>query len=277
MDCKKIGLLIKKKRLEKNMTQQELADKLHITDRAISKWERGLGAPDISLLQDLSNILELNISDVLSGEEHTILGLSLTDKIIIILCLLIPVIIISFSLMISCFRTDYILIGSISILIAYLLFLKKEKNQQLKKKVTWILFILYLIFLLSTTFYTKLTSNTIYPKLNIEPNIIPFSSIIETITLLVAKSQGITYLFDYLILDMLLFIPLGLFLPILFYKTKKVKTFILVCLIISFIKEVLQLLLNVGMFDVDDIILNVVGAMFSYLIFKKILAKYMVQ
>ena len=129
MDYKKIGLLIKKKRLEKNMTQQELADKLHITDRAISKWERGLGAPDISLLQDLSNILELNISDVLSGEDHTILGLSLTDKIIIILCLFIPVIIISFSLMISCFRTDYILIGSISILIAYLLFLKKENNQ----------------------------------------------------------------------------------------------------------------------------------------------------
>lgn len=42
MDCKKVGQLIKKKRLEKKMTQQELADKLHITDRAISKWERGV-------------------------------------------------------------------------------------------------------------------------------------------------------------------------------------------------------------------------------------------
>lgn len=260
MDYKKIGLLIKKKRLEKNMTQQELADKLHITDRAISKWERGLGAPDISLLQDLSNILELNISDVLSGEDHTILGLSLTDKIIIILCLLIPVIIISFSLMISCFRTDYILIGSISILIAYLLFLKKENNQSLKKKITWLLFILYIIFLLSTIFYTKLTAGIIYPKLNIKPNIIPFSSIVETITLIVTKSQGITYLFDYLILDILLFIPLGLLLPILCHKTKKIKNLILICFIISFTKELLQLLLNVGMFNIDDIILNVVGA-----------------
>lgn len=260
MDYKKIGLLIKKKRLEKDMTQQELADKLHITDRAISKWERGLGAPDISLLQDLSNILELNISDVLSGEEHTILGLSLTDKIIIILCLLIPVIIISFSLMISCFRTDYILIGSISILIAYLLFLKKENNQSLKKKITWLLFILYIIFLLSTIFYTKLTAGIIYPKLNIKPNIIPFSSIVETITLIVTKSQGITYLFDYLILDILLFIPLGLLLPILCHKTKKIKNLILICFIISFTKELLQLLLNVGMFNIDDIILNVVGA-----------------
>ena len=84
MDCKKVGLLIKKKRLEKNMTQQELADRLHITDRAISNWERGLRAPDISLLQELSAILELNISDILSGEEHARQGLNITDKIIII-------------------------------------------------------------------------------------------------------------------------------------------------------------------------------------------------
>ncbi len=268
MDCKKVGLLIKKKRLEKNMTQQELADKLHITDRAISNWERGLRAPDISLLQELSAILELNISDILSGEEHARQGLNITDKIIIILCLLIPGTIISVSLMLSCFRTEYILIGSIFILIAYLLFLKKEKNQYLKKKITWLLFILYIIFLLSTTIYTKLISGTIYSKLQIEANIIPFSSIIETITLLVTKSQGITYLFNYLILDMLLFIPLGIFLPILFSKTINIKRIILICLSISFIKELLQLLLNVGMFDIDDIILNVVGALLSYIIFK---------
>lgn len=223
MDCKKVGQLIKKKRLEKKMTQQELAGKLHITDRAISKWERGLGAPDISLLQDLSNILGLSISDVLSGEEHKE-GLSIPDKIIIILCLLMPIIIICFSLMISCFRTDYIFIGSIFLLIAYLLFIKKENNQKLKKEITWILFILYIIFLLSTIVYTKLTTGAIYPELNIKSNLVPFTSIIETITLLLTKTQGFYYIFDYLILDIILFIPLGLFLPILFPKTKKLKT-----------------------------------------------------
>lgn len=259
MDCKKVGQLIKKKRLEKNMTQQELADKLHITDRAISKWERGLGAPDISLLQDLSNILELSISDVLSGEEHKE-GLSIPDKIIIILCLLMPIIIICFSLMISCFRTDYIFIGSIFLLIAYLLFIKKENNHKLKKDITWILFILYIIFLLSTIVYTKLTTGTIYPKLNIKSNIVPFTSIIETISLLLTKTQGFNYIFDYFILDIILFIPLGLFLPILFPKTKKIKNFILICLTISISKELLQLFLNVGMFNVDDIILNAAGA-----------------
>ncbi len=275
MDCKKVGQLIKKKRLEKKMTQQELAGKLHITDRAISKWERGLGAPDISLLQDLSNILGLSISDVLSGEEHKE-SLSIPDKIIIILCLLIPIIIICFSLMISCFRTDYIFIGSIFLLIAYLLFIKKENNQKLKKNITWILFILYIIFLLSTIVYTKLTTGAIYPELNIKSNLVPFTSIIETITLLLTKTQGFYYIFDYLILDIILFIPLGLFLPILFPKTKKIKNFILICLTISIIKELFQLLLNVGMFNIDDIILNLSGAIISYTIFKNLLSKYMV-
>lgn len=275
MDCKKVGQLIKKKRLEKKMTQQELADKLHITDRAISKWERGLGAPDISLLQDLSNILGLSISDVLSGEEHKE-GLSIPDKIIIILCLLMPIIIICFSLMISCFRTDYIFIGSIFLLIAYLLFIKKENNQKLKKEITWILFILYIIFLLSTIVYTKLTTGAIYPELNIKSNLVPFTSIIETITLLLTKTQRFYYIFDYLILDIILFIPLGLFLPILFPKTKKIKNFILICLTISIIKELFQLLLNVGMFNIDDIILNLSGAIISYTIFKNLLSKYMV-
>ena len=275
MDCKKVGQLIKKKRLEKKMTQQELADKLHITDRAISKWERGLGAPDISLLQDLSNILGLSISDVLSGEEHKE-SLSIPDKIIIILCLLIPIIIICFSLMISCFRTDYIFIGSIFLLIAYLLFIKKENNQKLKKEITWILFILYIIFLLSTIVYTKLTTGAIYPELNIKSNLVPFTSIIATITLLLTKTQGFYYIFDYLILDIILFIPLGLFLPILFPKTKKIKNFILICLTISIIKELFQLLLNVGMFNIDDIILNLSGAIISYTIFKNLLSKYMV-
>lgn len=275
MDCKKVGQLIKKKRLEKKMTQQELAGKLHITDRAISKWERGLGAPDISLLQDLSNILGLSISDVLSGEEHKE-GLSIPDKIIIILCLLMPIIIICFSLMISCFRTDYIFIESIFLLIAYLLFIKKENNQKLKKEITWILFILYIIFLLSTIVYTKLTTGAIYPELNITSNLVPFTSIIETITLLLTKTQGFYYIFDYLILDIILFIPLGLFLPILFPKTKKIKNFILICLTISIIKELFQLLLNVGMFNIDDIILNLSGAIISYTIFKNLLSKYMV-
>lgn len=70
MNTEKIGSLIAKLRKEKGLTQKELADQLHITDRAVSKWERGVGCPDISLLDDLANILGVSISSLLNGEEE---------------------------------------------------------------------------------------------------------------------------------------------------------------------------------------------------------------
>ena len=70
MDSGKIGLFIKNLRKEKNYTQKELAKKIGVTDRAVSKWERGLGCPDISLLEDLSSILGVSISELLKGERR---------------------------------------------------------------------------------------------------------------------------------------------------------------------------------------------------------------
>lgn len=69
MNTEKIGRFIAKKRKEKNLTQKELALKLNITDRAVSKWERGMGCPDISLLEELSKILDISIIELLNGEE----------------------------------------------------------------------------------------------------------------------------------------------------------------------------------------------------------------
>ena len=65
MDQEKIGKFISKVRKEKNITQEQLADKLHITNRAISKWENGLSVPDADLLIRLSEILEVSVSDLL--------------------------------------------------------------------------------------------------------------------------------------------------------------------------------------------------------------------
>lgn len=67
MDNIKTGNLIRELRKEKGITQKDLADQLHITDRAVSKWERGLCAPDIALLEPLSQILGVKISDIISG------------------------------------------------------------------------------------------------------------------------------------------------------------------------------------------------------------------
>ncbi len=69
MDYQKTGDLIANLRKEKGLTQKELADKLGITDRAVSKWERGLGSPDISLLDDLSRILDISILEILKGRK----------------------------------------------------------------------------------------------------------------------------------------------------------------------------------------------------------------
>lgn len=68
MDNVKIGKLIYKLRKEKNLTQLQLADKMNISDKAVSKWERGLGCPDVSLLSDLSKIFDVNLEKLLEGE-----------------------------------------------------------------------------------------------------------------------------------------------------------------------------------------------------------------
>ena len=68
MDQIKIGKFIAEKRKEKNMTQSELAEKLNITDRAISKWENGNCMPDVGTIPDLCSILSISINDLFSGE-----------------------------------------------------------------------------------------------------------------------------------------------------------------------------------------------------------------
>ena len=68
MDCNKIGRLIYELRKEKGYTQTQLADKLNLSDRTISKWERGIGCPDISLLNSLSEIFGVNIEKILNGK-----------------------------------------------------------------------------------------------------------------------------------------------------------------------------------------------------------------
>ena len=67
MDQKKIGAFIAQRRKELDMTQKELAGKLEITDRAVSKWETGRSMPDLSLLQPLSHVLEIDVNDLLNG------------------------------------------------------------------------------------------------------------------------------------------------------------------------------------------------------------------
>ena len=68
MDQQKIGSFIAQCRKKQNLTQSQLAEKLNITDRAVSKWETGRAMPDSSIMLELCNILKINVNDLLSGE-----------------------------------------------------------------------------------------------------------------------------------------------------------------------------------------------------------------
>ena len=63
-----IGTLIRSRRQGKHMTQKELADQLHVTDKAVSKWERGICYPDISLLADIGKILDIALPEFFSQD-----------------------------------------------------------------------------------------------------------------------------------------------------------------------------------------------------------------
>ena len=68
MDQIKIGKFIANRRKNKNLTQAQLAEKLNITDRAISKWENGKSMPDSSIMLELCSILDISVNELLSGE-----------------------------------------------------------------------------------------------------------------------------------------------------------------------------------------------------------------
>lgn len=68
MNNEKMGLFISELRKSHQMTQKELSAKLNVSDKAVSKWERGLSCPDISLLSPISNILGVTTTELLNGE-----------------------------------------------------------------------------------------------------------------------------------------------------------------------------------------------------------------
>ena len=67
MDLQKVGRFIAERRKDKKLTQEKLGEIIGVTDTTISKWERGINAPDISVLNKLSDILEVSVREILNG------------------------------------------------------------------------------------------------------------------------------------------------------------------------------------------------------------------
>lgn len=169
MDCQKIGTFILTKRKDKNMTQKQLAKSLGITEQAVSKWERGLGIPDVFLLIDLSKILEVSVQEILTGERNKNItvnksekmisnGLMLyTDKekkitfskiltfLIFIVCSTLSIGLLAYSLIASMIRTEIILINSIFLFTSSIIFIKMISNKQIKKTICLFLLVLYTV------------------------------------------------------------------------------------------------------------------------------------
>ena len=72
MDQVKIGKFIAVRRKAAGLTQMQLAEKLNITDRAVSKWETGKSLPDSSIMLDLCDVLKISVNDLLTGEVVTV-------------------------------------------------------------------------------------------------------------------------------------------------------------------------------------------------------------
>ena len=68
MDRYVTGTVIRRLREEKKMTQEELAERIHVSGKAVSKWETGQGLPDISLLEPLAEALGISVIELFSGE-----------------------------------------------------------------------------------------------------------------------------------------------------------------------------------------------------------------
>ena len=71
MEPQKTGKLINYLRSKKSLTQKQLADALNVTDKAVSKWERGLSFPDISMLEPIAETLDISIMEILAGEKKS--------------------------------------------------------------------------------------------------------------------------------------------------------------------------------------------------------------
>lgn len=70
MDATKIGTFIAAERRAKGWTQRQLADKLQLTDKAVSRWETGKGLPDVSFLLPLAAALDISVGELLAGESQ---------------------------------------------------------------------------------------------------------------------------------------------------------------------------------------------------------------
>ena len=286
MEKEKIGKYIKQKRTEAGMTQQQLADKIQVTEKAVSRWETGRGIPDISLLEPLARELHVSITELLRGEDS---GAAEKENVknvieyvqenrrdkynvgfkISVLCF-----VTSFVLFLLYLRETYRFQGNYFGTVAWMIaisaiflageavlnrfYLERIEEKRKWKKISLsVLAGYYVVMLFNLTFLERTQEVTAC-------NLIPFRTIGSVLT----GGDGYAILIN-ICGNFLIFMPFEFFLIELF-GVKSAKKNLLICIAITVGIESLQYIFKVGMFDVDDMILSVVGMMVFYFLYRKV-------
>ena len=286
MDLNKISNFIKTKRKELGITQDELANKLFVTEKAISRWETGRGTPDISLLLPLSKELKVDVSEILNGEENKknkndveqlikYNEITKENKYNIQFKITIIFYILSILTFLLYLRFDYdpnievnyfirfifTLISSVFVIIGNKIYINNyvEKIEDKKKVIKLsqiIIFIYYVILLFNMGMFARYNSIDSY-------NIIPFKSIIDSL-----KSGSVYSIIIIIFGNIFVLVPLEYFIIELF-KIKKLSVNLILSIGISFLIDLIQYVFKIGVFDVDDIILRIFGMILFYIIYTK--------
>ena len=287
MDLNKISNFIKEKRKELGITQEELAEKLFVTEKAISRWETGRGTPDISLLIPLSEELKVDVSELLNGEENKnskneveqlIKYKEITESNIYnfqfkltiffyVLSILSFLIYLRFeydpNIEVNYFiRLFIIVVASIFIMIGNKIYSNNyveriEDKKKILKLSQIIVFIYYVILLFNMGMFARYHNIDSY-------NLIPFKTIIDTF------KNGSRYSISIVVFgNLLVFVPLEFFI-IELLKVKKFSINLLLTFGISFFVDFVQYIFKIGVFDIDDIFLRTLGMMSFYIIYIRI-------
>lgn len=302
MDLNKISNLIKNKRKEKGLTQEELAQRLNVTEKAISRWETGRGTPDISLLIPLSKELNVDVSELLNGEEKKNIKNNIevileyeensrkikSKKPLIISTTLYLIVLFFFMYYLKFTYSDVssaeryffhlfvtVVFSAIIIFANWNLYTnyfdKKIEKDKLKRITYAILLIFYIMMLLNMTIFDRNMQKFVwhgwdnYLKYG-GFNIIPFKTIIKYIVDI--RQYWPRYFLINMVGNIVIFMPVQYFMIKVFGRLSYTKYLIINIIMISLI-ELLQFITGCGALDIDDVILNTLGMSIVYYIYMK--------
>lgn len=134
-------------------------------------------------------------------------------------------------------------------------------GRKILNKIIFVLFIIYCVVLGFVLFYPGLHHPSAFVR---SYNLVPFATICEMFTRLANQTINTDIVINNIAVNIAMFIPMGMALPVLFRRTRKLWKVILISFLVTFFAETIQYILNLGSFDIDDIILNVLGGALGY-------------